>query len=372
VRRPDLPDVPGVVDADALDRTAAAIAAAQEPTGAIPWFPGGHVDPWDHVECAMALSVAGRYAEAERAYRWMFATQRPDGSWPMRVRAGRVEDAGADTNFTAYLAVGVWHHWLVTGSRRFVHAAWEPVRRCLDFVTSLQSARGEVHWARGAGGVVDQTALLAGCASIHHSLRCGLALADLIGEPQPGWELSLGLLGHVLRHHPEAFADHARYSMDWYYPVLGGAVRADHGRRRIADRWEQFVVPGWGARCVADRPWVTGAETCELVLSLDALGDRDTALELFGWVQHLRDPDGSYWTGHVVDDGVRWPEERSTWTSAAVVLAADVLASATPASGLFVGDTLPTGLDIGCDSDTCVSDSAATWQRSGRKVEHVL
>jgi hypothetical protein len=359
VRRPDLPEVPGVLGADALARTAASIAAAQQPDGAIPWFPGGHVDPWDHVECAMALSVAGRRAEAERAYRWMFATQRSDGSWPMRVHAGRVEDAGADTNFTAYLVVGVWHHWLVTGSRRFARAAWEPVRRALDFVTSLQSARGEVYWARGAGGVVDETALLAGCASIHHSLRCGLALADLVGEPQPGWELSLGLLGHALRDHPEAFADRTRYSMDWYYPVLGGAVRADRGRQRIAERWERFVVPGWGARCVADRPWVTGAETCELVLSLAALGDRDAAVELFASVQHLRDPDGAYWTGHVVDDGVRWPQERSTWTSAAVILAADALASASPASALFAAHALPTGLRVDADGCAWAADCSA-------------
>jgi hypothetical protein len=353
VRLPDPPGLPGVLDAGSLARTAAAVAAVQEPSGAIPWFPGGHVDPWDHVECAMALAVAGRHADAERAYRWLFRTQRADGSWPMQVRAGRVEDAGADTNFTAYPAVGVWHHWLLTRSERFVRAAWEPVRRSLDFVTSLQAARGEVFWARGAGGVVDRTALLAGCASIHQSLRCGLALADLVGAPQPAWEMSLGQLRHALRRHPEAFADNARYSMDWYYPVLGGAVRGEAGRQRIRERWDAFVVPGWGVRCVSDRPWVTGAETCELVLALDALGDHAAALDLFASMQHLRDPDGSYWTGHVVDDGVRWPEERSTWTAAAVILAADALAAATPASRLFVADGLPVGLDVDVDLDGC-------------------
>jgi hypothetical protein len=351
VRRPELPEVPGVVSAGQLARTADAIAAVQEGSGAIPWFPDGHVDPWDHVECAMALSVAGRYAEAERAYAWLFGTQRADGSWPIRVRAGRVEDAGADSNFTAYVAVGVWHHWLVTRSERFVRRAWVPVRRALDFVTTLQAARGEFYWARGAGGVVDRLALLAGSASIHQSLRCGLALADLVGEPRPEWELALGRLRHALCHHGAAFEDHDRFSMDWYYPVLGGAVRGAAGRQRIKERWDAFVVPGRGVRCVSDRPWVTGAETCELVLSLHALGELDAALEVFASMQHLRDPDGSYWTGLVFDEDVRWPTERSTWTAAAVVLAADALSSATPASDLFVGDGLPTGLEV--DSDVC-------------------
>ena len=29
------------------------------PTGMIPWFPGGHADPWNHVEAAMALDLGG-------------------------------------------------------------------------------------------------------------------------------------------------------------------------------------------------------------------------------------------------------------------------------------------------------------------------
>ena len=62
--------------------TARTIAAAQLPGGAIPW-PDGHVDPWDHVECAMALSAAGRIDAAGRAYDWLARTQRPDGSWPL-------------------------------------------------------------------------------------------------------------------------------------------------------------------------------------------------------------------------------------------------------------------------------------------------
>ena len=48
-----------------------------------------------------------------------------------------------------------------------------------------------------------------------------------------------------------------------------------------------------------------------------------------------RHDDGSYWTGFVYPDDAHWPVERTTWTAAAVVLAADALSGATPASGLF-------------------------------------
>jgi hypothetical protein len=351
VRRPDVPALPGILTADAVLATARTIAGAQERSGAIPWFAGGHVDPWDHVESAMALSAAGLRAEAERAYRWLARTQRADGSWPVRVRAGQVEDAAAETNFCAYLAVGVWHHRLVCGDDGFAERMWPTVRRAVEFVLDAQTARGEIAWARGADGRPADEALLTGCSSIHHGLRCALALADHVGAPQPGWEVDLGRLRHVLRHHPEAFSPKDRYSMDWYYPVLGGALRGEPARARIAERWADFVVPGLGIRCVDDHPWVTGAETCELVLSLDTIGDTDRAEGLLADMQHLRDPDGSYWTGFVFADGKRWPEERTTWTAAAVILAVDALSRTTPGSGIFRAEELPSGLAV--DGEFC-------------------
>lgn len=347
---PELPAVEGVLAADDVLATARSIAGVQERSGALPWFHGGHVDPWDHVESAMALSVAGLVAEAERAYDWLRRTQRRDGSWALRVRAGVVEDAAADTNFCAYPAVGVWHHFQITGDEGFARRMWPMVRRAVDFVVGLQRDRGEIDWACGRDGSPIGEALLAGCSSIHHSLVCALALAGRFGCAQPDWEVALDRLAHALRHHPEAFAAKDRYAMDWYYPVLAGPLRDEAGQNRIARLWPNFVVDGLGVLCVDDHPWVTGAETCELVMSLDVLGWRGPAVELLAAMQHLREADGSYWTGYVYTDGKRWPEERTTWTGGAVVLAADALSGATPGSGIFRTDAARDGrpVDGGC------------------------
>ena len=153
-----------------------------------------------------------------------------------------------------------------------------------------------------------------------------MALAKLADDPRPDWELAADQLGHLVARHPEAFADKSRFAMDWYYPVLGGAVRGQDADRRLASAWDTFVVPGLGVRCVSDEPWVTAAETCELVIALDACGMRDRALEVFASVQHLRHQDGSYWTGWQFANQAPFPRERSSWTAAAVVLAADALA----------------------------------------------
>jgi len=337
--------------------TADSIAAAQEPSGAIPWTPGEHTDLWNHVEAAMALIVAGRVEAAERAYAWALTVQRDDGSWPLRIVGGEVEDTSGESNMSAYLAVGVWHHWLVRRDADFVRAVWPAVRRGLDFVVGMQLPFGGIawsqEWADGRPARVNREALLAGSSSICQSLRAGVALAGLLDDPQPEWELAGGRLGHALRVHPDGFLDKSTFSMDWYYPVLGGAVRGAAGRALIDARWDEFVVPGLGVRCVSTNPWVTGAETCELVLALDALGDRRRALRLLADVQHLRADGGGYWTGYVYPEGVHWPGEQATYTAGAVILAVDALAHRTAGSGIMRGSTLAAGfaevgLDCGC------------------------
>ena len=349
---PDVPEVDGVLSAQQCLDTASSIARTQQPSGAIPWSTFGHTDPWDHVESAMALTAAGLCEPARAAFDWRRRTQRADGSWPIQFRGAVVEDANSDSNFCAYIAAGVWHHVLVTGDDAFAERMWPTVRAAIDFVLGLQLPGGEIAWAHSPSGVIPE-ALLTGSASVYHSIRCALALAHHLNQTQPEWEVAVGALGHAIVGHPEAFTDKPHHAMEWYYPILGGALRGPDAEARIDGRWSDFVVSGLGIRCVDDRPWVTGAETCELVLTLDALGARDRALEQFANMQHLRERDGSYWTGLVFADGKRWPVERTTWTGAAVVLAADALSGATGGSGIF-RDELPRGLvgDFDCECVT--------------------
>lgn len=351
---PEVPEVDGVLSAQQCVDTATSIARTQESSGAIPWSTFGHTDPWDHIECAMALTAAGLLEPARAAYEWSRREQRPDGSWPIQFRRGVIEDANSDSNFCAYIATGVWHYVLSTGDDGFAARMWPTVRNAIDFVLTMQFPGGEISWARSDHAMMDE-ALLTGSASIYHSIRCALALANHLDRPQPEWEVAVGALGHAIVAHPEAFADKPHHSMEWYYPILGGAVRGAVAEDRIAQRWGDFVVSGLGIRCVDDRPWVTGAETCELVLTLEAMGDRDRALEQFANMQHLRERDGSYWTGLVYSDGKRWPVERTTWTGAAVVLAADALSGATPGGGIF-RDELPRGLEGQFDCECVVSE----------------
>ncbi len=367
-----IPYVEGILSPREVARTAAAVAAMQEPSGALPWTTGQHADVWNHVEAAMALLVGGQTAAAERAYRWLPRWQREDGSWPVAIRADEAVDERAEANMTAYPAVGLWHHWLVRRDIGFVHELWPTVRAGLDWVVSQQLGFGGIGWiqdrADGGPGRTAGDALLAGSASIYQSLRAGVALAELLDDPQPEWELAGGRLGHALREHREEFLDKSTFSMDWYYPVLGGAVRGEAAHRLLDPRWDEFVVPGLGIRCVDTNPWVTGAETCELAMALDAIGDQERALRLLADMQHLRVEDGSYWTGWVFGDDRVWPEEQTTWTAGAVILAVDALGEShgrsTPGSGIMRGTSLAPhfaeiALECGCGSSADAVPSLA-------------
>ena len=330
---------PGLFPHDLFADTFSYIRSLQKPSGEIPWFDGGHTDPWDHIEAAMALSIGGYFEDAERAYEWLEHVQLDDGSWWAQYRDGHKGDISRrETNFCAYIATGVWHHYLITQDHRFLERYWPMVQRAFGFVLARQNPLGDIDWAVDDDDEVAQDALVTGCSSIYKSLECAHNIAITLGQPCH-YDRARAKLGRCLVQHPERFdrtwESKARYSMDWFYPVLVGAYQGAAARDRLAGRWQEFVEQGLGCRCVADQPWVTIAETCELVMALLAAGERSKAREVFSWVSQWRHSDGSYWTGFQFSEQILWPNERPTWTAAAVLLAADALTLHTPAARLF-------------------------------------
>jgi hypothetical protein len=338
------------------------ILETQESSGEIPWFEGGHSDPWDHVEAAMGLSIGGEYEAAERAYRWLAETQLEDGSWWAGYRGHEVDNGERrETNFVAYFATGVWHHYLITRRREFLLELWPAVERAIGFVLILQTEHGEIHWAISADGSAREDALLTGCSSVYKSLECAHNIAVTLGLPRQDWILARDRLGEAIRYKPERFdrtwESKARYSMDWFYPVLTGVFAGREARARLASRWDEFVEDGLGCRCVSDEPWVTVAESCELVMALLAAGDHARAVELYSWLHQWRLDQGSYWTGYQFALDILWPDERPTWTAGAILLAADALTEYTPAARLFLEVNL-------LDAEQAAADAEPRRRRS--------
>lgn len=281
------------------------ILELQREDGSIPWFDGGVIDPWNHAEAAMGLATAGKHDHAERAYRFLLENQNPDGSWWGQYGAAVPMDEShytgdgnekriRDTNFCAYIAVAVWHHHLLAEDEKFLAEYYPCVKRAIEFVLALQAPEGDIRWAADDELTPENDALITGCASIYKSLECAIRLADVVGDTSSArtWAVARARLGRALREKPERFdrtwESKERYSMDWYYPILAGAITGESARARLGEKWDMFVAEGQGCRCVLDHPWVTVAESCELVLALLAMGDKKRAKELFSWQHQWR------------------------------------------------------------------------------------
>ncbi len=319
-----------------IERVAGFIVNTQKQSGEIPWCEGEKTDPWDHIEAAMGLGIGGYLEEARQAYRWLAHLQLEDGSWYAAYINGVPVDKTRDSNFSAYIAVGVFHYYLITGDFLFLKEMWPAIRSAMTFVLDLQDPGGEIYWAVSPEGKIDATALLTGCSSIYMSIKCATAVAELLNIAVPEWEAGLVRLRHALAGRPDRFdKTKSRYSMDWFYPILSGAVTGLRAGQRIEKFWDTFVINNKGVRCVADQPWVTVAETCELSLALSAMGNECLSQSVFDWICSRTNPDGSYWCGFTCPDMTVWPKYNSTWTNAAVLIAADALYEITPAWRLF-------------------------------------
>ena len=321
-------------------RTAQFIESVQLPSGAIPWFEGGIVDPWDHVEALMGLTVGGRFAAAKQGFAWLAGTQREDGAWFAAYEDQTVGDATrAETNFVAYPATGLWHYYLATQDLDTLQTYWPMISRAMNWVLNLQTDLGDIHWAVDSVKGTSKDALLTGCSSIYKSLECTIKISQVLGKQESKWIAARNKLGRVIRNHPERFdrtwPSKSRYSMDWFYPVLSGAVSNQAATDRLNARWSEFVEQGLGCRCVVEEPWVTIAETCELTMALVAANDQARAKQIFADLSQFQIEDGSWWTGYVFPDKTFWPDERPTWTAGAILLAADTLFDLTPAGVLF-------------------------------------
>ncbi|MFK7977159.1 MAG: prenyltransferase [Halioglobus sp.] len=329
----------GLFPGEFLRPTVQFILDCQQPSGEIPWFEGGYTDPWDHVESAMGLAIGGEVDAAAKAYVWLQERQLEDGSWWASYRGDVIDNAQRrESNFVAYIATGIWHQYLITQDREFLAKMWPMVEKAIGFVLALQSEHGEIDWAVDADGKPKGDALVTGCSSIYKSLECAHNIAVTLGHDRP-WLAHRESLGNALRNKPERFdrtwESKSRYSMDWFYPVLAGVYTGADARARLASRWDEFVEDSLGCRCEKQEPWVTIAESCELVMALLAAGDHARAVEVYSWLHQWRTKDGSYWTGYQMVEDLLWPDERPTWTAGAILLAADALTEHTPAAKLF-------------------------------------
>jgi len=316
------------------------ILKVQSKDGSIPWEKDKKLDPWDHVEAAMGLSIGGELKGAQKAFLWLKDKQEEDGSWYAEYQNSMPTSERKESNFSAYIATGLWHYYLISRDKEFLELMFPSLKKSMEFVISLQTSFGDINWGKENNNILDDS-LITGCSSIYKSLDCAISIYRILGYKEDFLIESKNLLKKCLKQNPERFdrgwESKSRYSMDWYYPVMCGVLKDESAKERLKSRWGEFIVDGKGSKCVEEEPWVTVAESSELVVALMVNGQKEKAKMVFDWLHQWRgENDNLYWTGYVYTDKAYWPIEKPTWTAAAVLIAADTIFKFTPGSELFI------------------------------------
>ena len=214
--------------------------------------------------------------------------QRADGSWPMKIVDGEAEDPRGEVNMSAYLAVGRLAP--LAGPPRPAASCSGSGRRCGPGWTGWSHSScpfGGIRVDPPTGGVRAAGRLARAstsrCAPGSRSPSCSTTRSRSGSSPAAG---------SATRSASTATCSRTRRPTRWTGTTRSSAapVRGAAAHELLESRWDDFVVPGLGIRCVDTNPWVTGAETCELAMALDAIGDHRRALALLADMQHLREP----------------------------------------------------------------------------------
>ena len=80
------------------------ILESQDEWGGIPSEKDKILDPWDHIECCMALDVFGEKEKSSLGFQWLIDHQEDDGSWYSEYQANKNISSRKESNFSSYIA----------------------------------------------------------------------------------------------------------------------------------------------------------------------------------------------------------------------------------------------------------------------------
>ncbi len=319
------------------------IKSIQYKSGAIPSNKDGTHDPWDHIESIMGLNIYKDIEASKSAFNWLTHHQNSDGSWYAKYYKTDAIEKNKPTHFSPYIAVAALHFFRIFKDINFLQSIWSSIELAVNFSVELQQDNGTIPWSINNNSQIENDYLLTGCSSILKSIECGIALSKILNETEniEKWKKAHLLLSNAIQDPDGKFdliKDRKRFSMDWYYPILSGCLKQDEKSHYINKIFKDFYLDGIGIKCVIEEPWVTVAETSEFILALMCAGYDDEAKRLLFDVINISDEEGIPFMGWQYEENIFWPEEKPSWTAAALMLSADCVFDYSDASDLFKSD----------------------------------
>ena len=306
---------------------AKSIRKIQLKSGAIPSNKDNSHDPWDHIESIMGLNFLKDKESADLAFDWLKNNQNADGSWYSKYLDEKPIELNKPTHYSPYISVAALHHYKIFSDKKKLSELWKTISLALDFSINLQNPNGTIPWSVDKNNKIEEDFLITGSSSILKSIECAIKISRILEEgDNNSWIRAYKSLAMAIKNPKGLFdvtMDRSRFSMDWYYPIISGALSSEEKDFYIKKILKDFYVDGLGIKCVTEEPWVTVAETSEFIITLVISNRLEEARKIFSEAMNITDENDVPYMGWQYEQNIFWPEEKPSWTSAALILAAD-------------------------------------------------
>lgn len=293
----------------------------QKDNGEILWDDKGKWDFWDHCECLIALSIYEEWDAFRRGLDFCLSKVDQEGLVKSQYIDGKISQDYFEAHHAPYIFLPLLQKYFIDKDINYLLRYRSEIHQIYKGTLKFKDADGYYHWALDQNGLADDSLVTSSC-SLELSRRAYNKICKLIQDEDfidPDKIISDNKLNS--NKFDRGGIDRSRFSMDSYYPML-----CNSGTKKDVNKTlNKFYVNGLGIKCVEEEPWVTFAESSECIMALYKIGLKEEAKKIFDEVLKHKNHKGYFPTGYQYELGVYWPEEDSTWTNAAVIMAADCI-----------------------------------------------
>lgn len=297
------------------------ILSNQNEKGAILWDQKGKWDYWDHCECLIALAIYQEWEAFDKGLQFCLSQLDEKGLVKSEYINEKVTKDFSEAHHTAYIFLPLLQKYLIDKDLNYLQSFRKQIHLIYAALKKFKGEDGFYFWAQDENGFSDNSLITATC-SIELSRRAYNKICEILGDTDY-LDTSVAITSQNLnsKKFNRDGVDRSRFSMDAYYPLL-----CECGNKADAEKvLEKFYVEGIGVKCVVEEPWVTLAESSECVIALLKIGMETEAHKIFSEILKYKNSSGYFPTGYQYNLDIFWPDENSTWTNAAIIMAADCL-----------------------------------------------
>ena len=293
----------------------------QKNDGEILWDGKGKWDFWDHCECLIALSIYKEWDAFRKGLDFCLSKVNEEGLVKSQYINGKVSQNYFEAHHAPYIFLPLLQKYLIDNDVNYLLKYRSEIHQIYKGTLKFKDADGFYHWALDQNGLADDSLVTSSC-SLELSRRAYNKICRLIQDEDL---IDTDKIISETKLNSNKFdrggIDRSRFSMDSYYPILCNCGTKEDAIKTL----NKFYVNGLGIKCVEEEPWVTFAESSECIMALYKMGLKEEAKKIFDEVMKQKNTKGYFPTGYQYELDVYWPEENSTWTNAAVIMAADCI-----------------------------------------------